>query len=50
MGEASTKGELAGWINAPSLSRTEKFPLLDKNQTPFRALWWDRYAEIQEKQ
>jgi hypothetical protein len=49
LGENSTKGELASWINAPSLSRTDKFPLLSKNETPYSMLWWDRYAEIQEK-
>jgi len=24
-------------------------PLLNKNETPFRAMWWDRYAEISEQ-
>lgn len=46
--EASTKDK-PGWWNAPSLARTDKFPLLSKNETPFAALWWDRYAEIQEE-
>lgn len=50
VGEQSTKDK-PGWWNAtsPSISRTDKFPLLNKNETPFRALWWDRYAEIEEK-
>ena len=47
IGETSSKDK-PGWWNAPSLSRNDRFPLLDKNQTPFNALWWDRYAEIQE--
>jgi len=46
--EISSK-ERPGWWNAPSLARSDKFPLLDKNQTPFRTMWWDRYAEILEK-
>lgn len=48
IGEASSKGA-EGWWNAASLSRSDKFPLLDKNQTPFKIFWWDRYAEIQEE-
>ena len=48
IGEVSSKDK-AGWWNAPSLSRSDKFPLLDKNQTPFRDMWWDRFAEILEK-
>ena len=48
VGQASTKGK-AGWWNSPSLSRTEKFPLLSKDETPFQALWYDRYAEIQKQ-
>jgi hypothetical protein len=49
VGDASSQQELTRWVNAPSLARTEKFQLLDKNETPFRALWYDRYAEIQER-
>jgi hypothetical protein len=47
VGEASTKGD-EGWWNSPSLSRTDKYPLLNKNETPFKIFWWDRYAEIEE--
>jgi len=36
------------WWKAGSLSRTDKVPLLNKDETPFKALWWDRYAEIQQ--
>jgi hypothetical protein len=37
-----------GWWNEPSdsLSRTESVPLLNKAETPFSAMWWDRYAEV----
>jgi hypothetical protein len=37
------------WWESENLSRTEKVPLLNKSETPFKALWWDRYAEIQER-
>ncbi len=36
------------WWKAGSLSRTDKVPLLNKDETPFKALWWDRYAEIKQ--
>jgi hypothetical protein len=38
-----------GWWNAPSLARGDRFPLLNKNETPFKVFWWDRYAEIEER-
>ncbi len=39
-----------GWWNAGSLSdQSDKFPLLNKDETPFQMLWWDRYAEIQQE-
>jgi hypothetical protein len=41
----SSKGD-AGWWRSGNLSRSEAVPLRNKNETPFRALWWDRYAEI----
>jgi len=34
---------------AASLSRTDKVPLLNKDETPFANMWWDRYAEIQKR-
>lgn len=38
------------WWNAPTVSdQTAKYPVLNKNETPFKMLWWDRYAEIEEK-
>lgn len=41
-------GERAGWWRKElkNIERTEKFPLLDKSQTPFAPLWYDRYSEI----
>lgn len=37
-----------GWWNAASdkISRSDAVPLLSKLDTPFRAMWWDRYAEV----
>ncbi|MGE9268199.1 MAG: Amuc_1102 family pilus-like protein [Verrucomicrobiales bacterium] len=35
--------------SAGGLSRTDKFPLLNKNETPFKSLWYDRYAELAEE-
>ena len=38
------------WWNAGSLSdQSDKFPLLNKDETPFAMLWYDRYAEIQKE-
>lgn len=48
VGEASTMNKKEWW-NAPSLSRTDAFPLLNKYETPFKMFWWDRYAEIREE-
>ena len=38
----------AGWWNAASgkISRTDSVPLLNKMETPFSHMWWDRYAEL----
>lgn len=45
--EETNKGK-AGWWNAASdkISRSESVPLLNKNETPFSNMWWDRYAEV----
>lgn len=48
VGEATSKSK-SGWWNSPSLSRGDRYPLLSKNETPFEMLWWDRYAEIEER-
>lgn len=45
----SSKGK-PDWVNSGSLSdQSRRFPLLNKYETPFKMLWWDRYAEIQEE-
>jgi len=38
----------AGFWNEASdkVSRNESVPLLNKAETPFSAMWWDRYAEV----
>ncbi len=38
----------AGWWNVASdkISRSETVPLLNKSETPFSSMWWDRYAEL----
>jgi hypothetical protein len=45
--QETSKGK-AGWWNTPSskISRSDTVPLLDKSETPFSSMWWDRYAEI----
>ena len=39
-----------GWWNASSpkmkISRSDAVPLLNKSETPFGVMWWDRYAEV----
>lgn len=56
-GEVEFSGELVGffahgakdgWWRQPlkNIERTNKFPLLTKQETPFAPFWYDRYAEI----
>lgn len=47
--EETSKGKV-GWWNAASdkISRNDTVPLLSKAETPFRDMWWDRYAEVNE--
>lgn len=47
-GYFSSKGK-PGWWTSGKLSRYNKIPLRNKNETPFKFLWWDRYAEIEER-
>ena len=44
---ADTTKFKVGWWSAASdkISRSETVPLLSKAETPFRDMWWDRYAE-----
>lgn len=44
----TSKGKVNWWTSG-SLSRSNKIPLLNKNETPFKLLWWDRYAQIEER-
>jgi hypothetical protein len=42
------KGGKTAWWNAATdkISRSDSVPLLSKYETPFAAMWWDRYAEV----
>ncbi len=42
----STKGDKWWTSGSANLSQSNTVPLLDKSQTPFAPMWWDRYAEI----
>jgi hypothetical protein len=46
-----TNKNKVGWWNTASdkISRSDTVPLLNKMETPFAHLWWDRYAEIQQE-
>ncbi|MEM1083474.1 MAG: Amuc_1102 family pilus-like protein [Verrucomicrobiota bacterium] len=49
VGAESSKGK-PDWVNSGNLSdQSRRFPLLNKDETPFKMLWWDRYAEIQKE-
>jgi hypothetical protein len=45
--EETSKGK-PGWWNTASkgISRSDSPPLLNKAETPFSNMWWDRYAEV----
>ena len=45
--QETNKGK-AGWWNVASdkISRSETVTLLNKAETPFSNMWWDRYAEV----
>jgi len=45
-GYFSSTGKPGWWLK---ISRYDKIPLRNKNETPFKFLWWDRYAEIEER-
>lgn len=38
------------WWESKALGQMTGVPLLNKNETPFKAFWWDRYGEIEERQ
>ncbi len=41
----TSKGKVDWWTSA-SLSKSDTVPLLNKSETPFSNMWWDRYAEV----
>lgn len=49
--QTSNKRFKHGWWNqgGDKLIRSEVVPLLDKTETPFSIMWWDRYAEVDPK-
>ncbi len=47
-GMFTMKGK-AGWWNKGSITRYDKIPLRNKDETPFKIFWYDRYAEIETK-
>lgn len=45
----TSKGKVGWWsVASPKISRSEAVPLLNKSETPFSIMWWDRYAEVSE--
>ncbi|MEO5916181.1 MAG: Amuc_1102 family pilus-like protein [Luteolibacter sp.] len=45
--EETSKGKVGWWLAASkSISRDDSVPLLNKNETPFSNMWFDRYAEV----
>ncbi|MBK1789748.1 Amuc_1102 family pilus-like protein [Persicirhabdus sediminis] len=46
---SKSMGSKSDWWNSGNLSRMDGIPLRNKNETPFKALWWDRYAEIKDE-
>jgi hypothetical protein len=45
--EDSSKGKAGWWsVESDKISRSSAVPLLNKMETPFSNMWWDRYAEV----
>ncbi len=45
--QETSKGKVGWWAMASDkISRSESVPLLNKTETPFSNMWWDRYAEV----
>jgi hypothetical protein len=43
----TNKGPKDWWTKASDkISRSDTIPLLNKSETPFANMWWDRYAEV----
>jgi hypothetical protein len=47
VGQETSKNNPGWWNTASdSISRSDTVPLLNKLETPFANMWWDRYAEV----
>lgn len=48
LAHASNRGAPEQWWARPSdrISASDSVPLMTKPETPFAAMWWDRYAEV----
>jgi hypothetical protein len=45
--QETNKGQAGWWSKASDkISRSETVQLLNKGETPFSNMWWDRYAEV----
>lgn len=45
----TTKFKVGWWAAASDkISRSDAVPLLNKSETPFANMWWDRYAEVEQ--
>jgi hypothetical protein len=45
--QETSKGKVGWWTAASDkISSTDSVPLLDKSESAFAHMWWDRYAEI----
>lgn len=45
--QETSKGKPGWWaVASDKISRSDKVPLLNKAETPFAPMWWDRYAEV----
>ena len=46
--DAASRGARDQWWTMPSdrISANDSVPLMTKPETPFAAMWWDRYAEV----
>jgi hypothetical protein len=48
--KVTVNGKKMPFWYSPSLSESNSVQIHDKNETPFKFLWWDRYAEIESKE
>jgi hypothetical protein len=45
--QETSKGKVGWWsVGSDKISRSDTVPLLNKAETPFAPMWWDRYAEV----